>query len=107
VLAVITEIKKRVEMRTVNGLVMIFAPRRFFPRAGPLVYTALNLMTSTTHQRSATRVMGRRFDPYHCECKADSFDWDWFKVIIEDNPVVLLVLEPYDIDNFLDNGVSI
>jgi hypothetical protein len=51
--------------------------------------------------------MGRRFDPYHCECKANSLDWDGCKVIKEDNPVVLLVLEPYDIDNLLNNGVSI
>ena len=51
--------------------------------------------------------MGRRFDPYDCECKANNLDWDGCKVIKEDNPVVLLVLEPYDIDNLLNNGVSI
>lgn len=49
--AEITEIMKRVEMRTVNAFAALFAPIGPFPGAiRPLIYAALNLMISTTCQ---------------------------------------------------------
>ncbi len=45
--------------------------------------------------------------PYHSEYKGNSFRWDGCEVIIKDNTDVVLVLEPHDIDNFLDYEVSI
>ena len=49
----------------------------------------------------------RGFNPYHRECKGNKFEWDGYEVIMKDNPVVILVLEPREVDNFLNNGVSI
>lgn len=56
---------------------------------------------------SISRVTARRFDPYYREYKSNDFDWDRYKVFTEDDPVVVLVPEPHDIYNFLDNGMSI
>jgi hypothetical protein len=51
VLAVATEVTKRVEMRNVNGFVAFFAQFGLFPGAlRPLADAALNLMTSTNRQ---------------------------------------------------------
>ena len=51
VVAEITEIMKRVEMRTVNGFIALFAPIGLFPDAiRTLIYAALNLIISTTRQ---------------------------------------------------------
>ena len=54
---------------------------------------------------SSVRV--RRCNPYHREYKGNSFKWDWVKEFMKDNADVVLVLEPRDIDNFLDYGVLI
>jgi hypothetical protein len=51
VVAEITEIMKRVEVRTVNGFVALFAPIGLFPGAIiPLIYAALDLIINTTRQ---------------------------------------------------------
>jgi hypothetical protein len=34
-------------------------------------------------------------------------EWDWVKVIVKDDADVILVLEPREIDNVLDYGMSI
>ena len=73
--AVITEIKKRVAMRTVMGFVALLAPVRLFPCASrPFVDAALDLMSSTTP--STSRVRARKFDPHRRECKGNYFDRD-------------------------------
>jgi hypothetical protein len=47
--AVVTEIMKRVEMRTVNGFVVLFGPVGLVQCAKrPLAYAALDLMTTNT-----------------------------------------------------------
>jgi hypothetical protein len=85
-LAMIIEITKRVEMRKVNGLVALFAQIGLFPCAiRPLLDATLD----------------------HRECNGNCFGWDGFKVVIEENPVVVLVLEPREVDHCLDNGMSI
>jgi len=56
---------------------------------------------------SASRVRARRFHPYHCEYKGNNFKWDGCEIFMKDNPVVLLILEPREIDDSLDNGMSI
>ena len=71
----ITEIMKRVAMRTVNGFVALLVPVCLYPcTSRPLVDAALDLMSSTT--QSTSRVRARRFDPYHRECQSNGFDWD-------------------------------
>ena len=96
-------------MRKVNGFVTLFIPIGLFPSTiRPLVYAALDLMeTRTSKPRQHPGLRARRFCPYHGECKANNFDWDGREVIMKDNPVVVFVLKPGDIDNFLDNGVPI
>jgi len=82
----IIEIMKRVEMRTVIGFVVHFLPTGLFACSSrPLVDAALD----------------------HSEYKSNSFEWDGCEVFMKDNADVVLVLEPHDIDNFLDYGVSI
>ena len=51
--------------------------------------------------------MARSFGPYHRECKGKGLDRDGCEVFTKDNPIVFFVLEPRDIDHFLDNGMSI
>lgn len=51
--------------------------------------------------------MGREFDPYHRQCKGNSLDWNWSEVFVEDDPVIILVLEPRHIDSLLDDWMSI
>lgn len=46
-------------------------------------------------------------NPYHCEYKGDSLDWNWREVFMENNPVSMLVLKPYHIDSLLYDRVSI
>ena len=105
-LAVATEVTKRVEMRNVNSFAALFAQFRLFPRAlRPLADAALDLVTTST--TVSIRSKGALFLSYRSECKGYSFDLDGCKVFIKDNPVVLLVLEPREIDGFLNNGVSI
>jgi hypothetical protein len=80
------EITKRVEMRKVIGFVALFLPTGLVVCAsGPLVNAALD----------------RR------DCKGYDFEWDRVEVFMKDNADVILVLEPRDIDNFLNYGVSI
>ena len=63
---------KRVEMRTVNGFVVLFGPVGLVQCAKrPLAYAALDLMTKNTI-RQYPGYGG--FDPHHRECKANSFD---------------------------------
>jgi len=82
----IMEITKRVEMRNVIGFVVHFPPTRLFACSSrPLVDAALD----------------------HSEYKGNSFEWDGCEVFVKDNADVVLVLEPRDIDNFLDYGMSI
>jgi len=79
-------ITKRVEMRKVIGLVVHFFPTGLFVCASrPLVDAALD----------------------HSEYEGNSFEWDGCKVLMKDNADIVLILEPRDIDNFLDYGVSI
>ena len=47
------------------------------------------------------------FRSHHSEYKGNSFVWDGCEVIIKDDTNVVLVLEPHDIDNFLNYRVSI
>jgi hypothetical protein len=56
---------------------------------------------------SKSRVSARRFNPHHRDCKGYDFEWDRVEVFMKDNADVVLVLEPRDIDNFLNYGVSI
>jgi hypothetical protein len=49
----------------------------------------------------------RGFSPYHRECKGNNFEWDGCEVFMKENADVVLVLEPRDIDSFLDHGASI
>jgi hypothetical protein len=93
-------------MRKVNGFVALFAQFRLFPYAiRPLADAALDLMMSTNHQHPE---WGRvDSNPYHHEHKGNCFKWDGCEVFIKDNPIVLLVLEPREIDNSLDNGITI
>ena len=51
--------------------------------------------------------MARSFNPYHRGCKGNDFEWDRVEVLMKDNADVILVLEPRDIDDSLDYGVSI
>jgi hypothetical protein len=62
---------------------------------------------SDEYKSSAARAGARRFHPYHRERKGNSFKWNGCEVIIKDNPIVLLVLEPREIDNSLDSGITI
>ena len=109
VCAVRIEITKRVEMRRVLGFVAPFLPTRLVVCAsGPLVNAALDLMTTyATRQNSDSRVRARRCNPYYREYKGNSFKWDGLKIFMKDNADIVLVLEPRDIDNFLDYGVLI
>ena len=67
VVAVITEITKRVEMGKISGFVTLFIPVGLFPSAiRPLVYAALDLMT-TSKIRQHSGLMARKSDPYHGE----------------------------------------
>jgi hypothetical protein len=106
-LAVTVEVTKCVDMRNVNGFIALFAQFGLFPCAiRPLPDAALDLMTSTNP--SASRARARRSHPYHCEYKGNNFKWDHgCEVFMKDNPIVLLVLEPHEIDSCLDNGMSI
>jgi hypothetical protein len=100
------EITKRVEMRKVSGIVVLFFPHGLFVRAsGPLVDAALYLITTDTTRQHPGR--GRGFNTYHHKCKGNNFERDGCEVFMEDNADIVLILEPRDIDNFLDYGVSI
>jgi hypothetical protein len=105
---VVTQISKRLDMRQVSSLVTAF----FFPIAcficaiSPLANAALYLMIEcNTHQDSNTVKLS--FDPHHSECEGDSLDRDRREVFMEDNPVVILALEPHHVDGLLDDRVSI
>ena len=52
-------------------------------------------------------VSARSFDPYHRECKGNDLESDRFKLIMKGDANVVLFLEPGEIDNFLDYGMSI
>ena len=56
---------------------------------------------------SESRIRARSFNPYHRNRKGNGFERDRVKVFMKDHANVVLVLEPHDIDNFLDYGVSI
>ena len=56
---------------------------------------------------SISSVRVRSINPYHGEYKGNSFQWDRIKVFTKDNADVVRALEPRDIDNFLNYGVSI
>ncbi len=57
-----------------------------------------------THQLT---IVGYDIGPYHREYKGYSWDWQWGEVFLESHAIVALVLEPHDIDSFLDDGVLI
>ena len=108
VYAVRIEITKRVEMRRVLGFVALFLPTRLVVCAsGPLVNAALDLITTYANP-SKSRVTARRCNLYHREYNGNSFEWDGVKKeFMKDNADIVLVLEPRDIDNFLDYGVLV
>jgi hypothetical protein len=104
--ATIIEITKRIEMRKVIGFVVHFLPTGLFACSSrPLVDAALDLVTTCTN----IDIQGEswKLRSYHSEYKGNSSEWDGCEVFMKDNADVVLVLEPHDIDNFLDNGVSI
>ena len=104
--AVVIEITKRAEMRKVIGFIALFFPHGLFPSASrPLVDAALYLIT--TDKLVRVKAGARGFNPYHRECKGNNLEWDGCEVFMKDNPVVILIFEPYDVDDFLDNGVSV
>ena len=93
-------------MRKVIDFVVRFLPTGLFACSSrPLIDAALDLMANV--QSIDIQVGARNFDPYHSEYKGNSFEWDRVKLFIKDNADVLLVLEPRDIDSFLDYGVLI
>jgi len=93
-------------MRKVTGFIVLFFPHGLFVRASrPLVDAALYLMTTDTTRQHPGRA--HDFNPYHHECEGNNFERDRCEVFMENNAGVVLVLEPRDIDNFLDYGVSI
>jgi hypothetical protein len=47
------------------------------------------------------------FDPYHRECESDSLDWNRREEFMEDNPVSVFALEPHQIDNLVNDRVSV
>jgi len=99
--------KQRVEMGKVNDFVVLFIPHGLFARAGrPLVDAALYLVTMKT-TRQHPQAGARCFNPYHRECKGNNSEWDGCEVFMKDNPVVVPVFEPHDVDDFLDNGMSV
>lgn len=51
--------------------------------------------------------VGRGFDSYHRQCKGKSLDWNRSEVFVEDNPIIILVLEPRHIDSLLDDRMPI
>ena len=100
------EILERVEMRNVSGFVVLFFPCGHSACAGrPLVDTALYLIKTDTTINIQSTVCGLK--PYHRECKGNNFEWYGRKVFMKYNPDVIDVIEPCDVDDFLDNGVSI
>src|SRR6266566_3487654 len=104
--ATIMEITKRVEMREVIGFVVHFLPTGLFACSSrPLVDAALDLMTTCI----TVDIQGEswKLRSYHSEYKSNNFERDGCEVFMKDNADVVLVLEPHDIDNFLDYGVSI
>jgi hypothetical protein len=56
---------------------------------------------------SASRAVKHNVNPYHCEYNGHSWDWDWGEMFLESHAIVVLVLEPQDINTFLDDGMSI
>ena len=100
------EITKQAEMQEVFYFVVLFFPHGLFVcPSRPLVYAALYLIT--TDQPVSIQAGERGSNSYHSGCKSNNFDWDGCEVFLKDNPVVISVIEPRDVDNFLDNGVSI
>jgi len=80
------EIKKRRDVQMVNTLVAVFVPvRNSVCSACPLVDAAL----------------------YQGKRKGDSLDRNRFEVVMEDNPISVLALEPHHVDSILDDRVLI
>jgi hypothetical protein len=93
-------------MRKVIGFVVHFFPTGLVAcPSRPLIDAALDLMTTCTTRQNPSKMS--KFRSYHSEYKGNSFERDGCEVFMKDNANIALVLEPRDIDNFLDYGVSI
>jgi hypothetical protein len=93
-------------MRTVNRFIVLFVPIGIFSCAiSPFVDAALYLMVSGT--LSALRPSERGSQPHHSKGKGHSLDWHGCEVLVEDDAVIILVLEPHEIDGLLEHRVSI
>jgi len=58
-------------------------------------------------RQSASMAVERRLDPYHGKRKGDSLDWNRCEVVMEDNPISIIALEPHHINSILDDRMLI
>ena len=98
---------ERLEVRAVHVLEVFLVPTGFPVGATtPLIDAALCLMMVGTLSASS-RVFGHDVHPYHCEYKGQSWNWEWEEMISENHAIIVLVLEPQDIDKLLYDRMSI
>jgi hypothetical protein len=96
---------ERDDVRTVLRSVASFVPGGLFVYAlSPLVNTALYLVNSTRQHPSTNT---REVNPYHRKGESNSRDWHWGETLLKHNAIGTPVLEPGDIDDLLDDGVSV
>lgn len=85
---------------------MFFVPTRHSARAvTPLVNAALYLITVVLP--SVFRVVMSEINSYQREGKGNCWDWHRGEIFMKSNAVGIFVLKPHDIDNLLDDRMSI
>ena len=96
---------KPVKMRKAIGFVEYFFPTGLFACASrPPIDAALDLMTTCTACQNSGQ--SSKIRSHHSECKGNSCQWNRCEVFLKDNADVILVLEPGEVDNFLDYEMS-
>ena len=100
------EVGERLDMRIVHRFIVLFVPTRHSAYAvTPLVNAALYLITAVLP--SVFKVVMSEISSYQRKGKGNCWDWYRGEIFMEDNAVGIFVLKPHDIDNLLDDRMSI
>ena len=89
----------------VNLLVVFICEGNLRPRSfAPFVNTALYLSVVKSHQCCISRRTG---GPYHRKHQSNGFVGHGVEMVVERDSVARTIVEPDNVDRFLDNGVPI